>query len=168
MAAAVILMGGVADGWPPVWDRLPGPYLAAGFERSVDPQGVAAAEWALGALGPGHRWAQDSTAYSLLGTIGDQNTVPAVGVLFDGKGADAAARSLVQHEDIQFLAVDLRDSMLLPASGAYFPVDPNAGRYRSPLPRTDLEAPDRVAGVSRIYDSGDIRLYDLRGSAYDG
>ncbi len=168
VAAAVILMGGVADGWPPVWDRLPGPYLAAGFERSVDPQGLAAAEWALGALGPGHRWAQDSTAYSLLGTIGDQNTVPAVGVLFDGKGADAAARSLVQHEAIQFLAVDLRDSMLLPASGAYFPVDPNAGRYRSPLPRTDLEAPDRVAGVSRIYDSGDIRLYDLRGSAYDG
>ena len=168
VAAAVILMGGVADGWPPIWDRLPGPYLAAGFERSVDPQGVAAAEWALGALGPGHRWAQDSTAYSLLGTIGDQNTVPAVGVLFDGEGADAAAGSLVMHEDIQFLAVDLRDSMQLPASGAYFPVDPNAGRYRSPLPRTDLEAPDRVAGVSRIYDSGDIRLYDLRGSAYDG
>lgn len=167
MAAAVILMGGVADGWPPIWDRLPGPYLPAGFERSVDPQGVAAAEWARGALGPGRRWAQDSTAYSLLGTIGDQNTVRPVGVLFDGKGADTAARSLVQHEAIQFLAVDLRDSMRLPASGAYFPVDPDAGRYRSPLPRTDLEAPDRVAGVSRIYDSGDIRLYDLRGSAYD-
>ena len=167
VAAAVILMGGVADGWPPIWDRLPGPYLASGFERSVDPQGVAAAEWALGALGPGHRWAQDSTAYSLLGTIGGQNTVRAVGVLFDARGADAAARSLVMYEDIQFLAVDLRDSMQLPASGAYFPVDPNAGRYRSPLPRADLEAPDRVAGVSRIYDSGDIRLYDLRGSAYD-
>ena len=168
VAAAVILMGGVADGWPPIWDRLPGPYLAAGFERSVDPQGVAAAEWALGALGPGHRWAQDSAAYSLLGTIGDQNAVRTVGVLFDGKGADAAARSLVQHQEIQFLAVDLRDSRQLPASGAYFPVDPNAERYRSPLPRTDLEAPDRVAGVSRIYDSGDISLYDLRGSAYDG
>ena len=167
VAAAVILMGGVADGWPPIWDRLPGPYLATGFERSVDPQGVAAAEWALGAVGPGHRWAQDSTGNSLLGTIGDQNTVRAVGVLFDGKGADAAARSLVKHEDIQFLAVDLRDSMQLPASGAYFPVDPNAERYRSPLPRTDLEAPDRVSGVSRIYDSGDICLYDLRGSAYD-
>ena len=47
VAAAVILMGGVASGWPPAWDRLPGPYLAAGFERSVDPQGIAAAEWAL-------------------------------------------------------------------------------------------------------------------------
>jgi hypothetical protein len=167
VVAAVILIGGVADGWPPIWDRLPGPYLAAGFERSVDPQGVAAAEWALSALGPGHRWAQDNTAYSLLATIGDQNTVRAVGVLFDGQGADAAARSLVKHEDIQFLAIDLRDSTQLPASGAYFPVDPNADRYRSPLPRAHLEAPDHVAGVSLIYDSGAIRLYDLRGSAYD-
>ena len=168
LAAAVISMGGVAGGWPPIWDRLPGPYLAAGFERSVDRQGVAAAGWALEALGPGHRWAQDSTAYTLLGTIGDQTTVRAVGALFDGKGADAAARSLVQREQIQFVAADLRDSMQLPASGAYFAVDPDAGRYRSPLPLTDLEAPDRVAGVSRIYDSGDICLYDLQGSAYDG
>ena len=91
-----------------------------------------------------------------------------VGVLFDGRGADAAAASLMQREDIQFLAVDLRDSWQLPASGGYFPVDPNAGRYRSPLPRAGLEAPGRIAGVSRIYDSGYITLYDLRGSAYDG
>lgn len=166
-AAAVILMGGVASGWPPSWDRLPGPYLAAGFERSVDPQGIAAAEWALNTLGPGHRWAGDLTAYTLLATMGDQNTVRPVGVLFDGRGADAAARSLVKREDIQFLAADLRDSTQLPASGGYFPVDPDAGRYRSPLPRADLAAPDRVAGVSRIYDSGAICLYDLRGSAYD-
>ena len=168
VAAAVILMGGVAAGWPPAWDRLPGPYLAAGYERSVGPQGIAAAEWARSALGPGHRWAGDLTAYTLLATIGDQITVRDGGVLFDGSGANAAASSFVKREDIEFLAVDLRDSMQLPASGAYFPVDPNAGRYSSPLPRTDLTAPDRVTGVSLIYDSGDMHLYDLRGSAYDG
>jgi hypothetical protein len=168
VAGAVILMGGIASGWPPAWDRLPGPYLAAGFERSVDPQGIAAAEWARSALGPGHRWAADLTGYTLLATIGDQITVRDAGVLFDGTGADAAADSLMQREDIQFLAVDLRDSRQLPASGGYFPVDPNAGRYRSPLPRAGLEAPGHVAGVSCIYDSGGITLYDLRGSAYDG
>jgi len=165
--AAVILVGGVASGWPPIWDRLPGPFLVSGFERSMDPQGVAAAEWALRALGPGHRWAQDATAYSLLGTIGDQDTVRAVSTLFNGQGADATADFLVTHQEIQFLAVDMRDSTQLPASGVYFPVDPNAQRYTSPLPRADLSAPGRVAGVSRIYDSGDIRIYDLRGSAYD-
>ncbi len=168
VAAAVILIGGVASGWPPAWERLPGPYLAAGYERSVDPQGIAAAEWARSALGPGHRWAGDLTASSLLATIGDQITVRDGGVLFDGRRADAAARSFVQREDIEFLAADLRDSIQLPASGAYFPIDPNAGRYRSPLPRADLAAPGRVAGVSSIYDGGDITLYDLRGSAYDG
>jgi hypothetical protein len=168
VAAVVILAGGIASGWPPIWDRLPGPYLVSGFERSVDPQGVAAAQWVLGTLGPGHRWAQDFTAYTLLATVGDQNTIRAGGALFDGTGADAATRRLVKHEDIQFLAVDLRDSMQLPASGSYFPVDPNAERYRSPLPRADLTAPGHVTGVSRIYDSGAICLYDLRGSAYAG
>ena len=142
MAAAVILTGGVASGWPPSWDRLPGPYLAAGFERSVDPQGIAAAEWTLSALGPGQRWAGDLTAYTLLATVGGQNTVRDVGAMFDGRGADVAARSLERHEDIQFLAVDLRDAAQLPASGAYFPVDPNLGRYSSPLPRTNLAAPE--------------------------
>ena len=165
-AAAVIVTGGVASGWPPIWDRLPGPYLPSGYERSVDPEGVAAAQWALGALGPGHHWAQDFAAVTLLATIGDQETAHVVAVLFDGRGADASARSMVKHQDIEFLAVDLRDSMQLPATGAYFPVDPNAGRYRSPLPRADLEAPGRVPGINRIYDSGDIYLYDLRGSAY--
>ena len=166
-AAAVLVMGGIATGWPPAWDRLPGPYLAAGFERSVDPQGIAAARWALGALGPGHRWAQDITGDSLLAAVGDQNPVRSIAVLYDGLGADPAARYLVTHEDVQFLAVDLRDSMQLPAGGSYFPYDPNAGRYRAPLPRSHLKAISRVAGVSRIYDSGDIQLYDLRGSAYD-
>jgi hypothetical protein len=164
--AAVIVTGGLASGWPPIWDRLPGPYLVSGFERSVDPEDVAAAEWTLSALGPGNRWAEDFNAYNLLSTLGDQNTVRAVAVLFDGRGADAAARALVKQQDIEYLAVDLRDSMQLPATGAYFPVDPNAGLYRSPLSLSDLKAPGRVRGVSRIYDSGDILFYDLRGSAY--
>ena len=166
-AAAVIVLGGIASGWPPAWDRLPGPYLPAGFERSVDPQGIAAARWALSAFGPGHRWAEDLTGQSLLSAVGDQNPVRGVAVLYDGQGADPAARYLVTHLQIRFLAVDLRDSRQLPASGAYFFADPNAGRYRAPLPRAHLKAIGRVAGVSRIYDSGDIELYDLRGSAYD-
>jgi hypothetical protein len=167
LAAVVIVAGGVASGWPPIWDRLPGPYLVSGFERSVDPQGVAAARWTLASLGPAHRWAGDFTAYNLLATIGDQDTVRTVAPLFDGRGADPAARSLVEYQGIEFLAVDLRDSMQLPASGSYFAADPNAERYRAPLPRSALRAVDAVPGVSRIYDSGDIRLYDLRGSAYE-
>ena len=140
VAAAVILMGGVAGGWPPTWDRLPGPSLAAGFERSVDPQGVAAAEWARRALGPGHRWAADHRIL-LAGHDRRPDHGARRGVLFDGKGADAAAGSLVQREAIQFLAVDLRDSRQLPASGAYFPVDPNAGGTARRCPGRDLEAP---------------------------
>ena len=49
-----------------------------------------------------------------------------------------------------------------PASG---PVDPNANRYRTPLPMPALDKFDD-AGASRLYDSGDIVVYDLQGSDY--
>ena len=73
-----------------------GEHLVSGFERSVDPQGVAAAQWALQALGPGHRWAEDSAAYTLLSTIGDQDTVRVGGALFNGRGADAPQNGLAE------------------------------------------------------------------------
>ncbi len=57
---------------------------------------------------------------------------------------------------------------MLPASGQYFPVDPNVGKYTRPLPLADLTKFDHVPGVARIYDSGNIVIYDLKGSAYYG
>jgi hypothetical protein len=57
---------------------------------------------------------------------------------------------------------------MLPASGQYFPVDPGVGPYPHPLPRADLAKFNRLPGVARVYDSGDIVVYDLEGSAYYG
>ena len=61
-----LLFDGLANGWPPYWERLPGPHQVAGFERSVGPEEIATARWTLTELGPGNRLAADIGTYPLL------------------------------------------------------------------------------------------------------
>src|SRR5215469_16704408 len=71
-AALVLVLNGLVNGWPPYWERLPGPYQVAGAERSVGPEQVASADWAMAALGPGNRFATDEGDVPVLGGYGDQ------------------------------------------------------------------------------------------------
>jgi hypothetical protein len=168
VAALVLLLNGLVNGWPPYWERLPGPYQVAGAERSVGPEQVASAEWALAALGPGNRFATDEGDLPVLGSYGDQNPVGDDGYLYTSPTFTPAAAQQVQAQSVGYVLVDRRLSQLLPASGQYFPVDPNAGKYTRPLPLADLTKFNHVPGVARIYDSGNIVIYDLEGSAYYG
>ena len=76
VAALVLVFNGMVNGWPPYWERLPGPYQVGGFERSVGPEQIASADWALAALGPGNRFATDAGDYPVIGSYGDQDPVP--------------------------------------------------------------------------------------------
>ena len=168
VAALALVLNGLVNGWPPYWERLPGPYQVAGAERSVGPEQVASADWALAVLGPGNRFATDEGDLPVLGSYGDQNTVGDDGYLYTSSAFTPAAAQQVQAQSIGYVLVDRRLSEMLPASGQYFPVDPNVGKYTRPLPLADLTKFDHVPGVARIYDSGNIVIYDLKGSAYYG
>ncbi len=167
-AALALVLNGLVNGWPPYWERLPGPYQVAGAERSVGPEQVASAGWALAVLGPGQRFATDEGDLPVLGSYGDQQTVGDDGPLYTSPTLTAAAAQLIKAQSIGFVLIDLRLSEMLPASGQYFPVDPDVGTYKHPLPRADLAKFNRLPGVARIYDSGDIVVYDLKGSASYG
>ena len=69
VAALVLIFNGLVNGWPPYWERLPGPYQVAGVERSVGPEQIASADWALAALGPGNRFATDEGDFPVLGQL---------------------------------------------------------------------------------------------------
>lgn len=166
--ALVLVLNGLVNGWPPYWERLPGPYQVAGAERSVGPEQVAAADWALAVLGPGNRFATDEGDLPVLGSYGDQATVGDDADLYTSSAVTPTAVNLVQAASIEYVLVDRRLSEMLPASGQYFPVGPNVGEYTRPLPLANLTKFDRVPGVARIYDTGNIVIYDLRGSAYYG
>ncbi len=168
VAALVLVLNGLVNGWPPYWERLPGPYQVAGAERSVGPEQVVSAEWALAVLGPGNRFATDEGDLPVLGSYGDQNTVGDDGYLYTSTAFTQAAAQQVQAQSIGYVLVDRRLSEMLPASGQYFPVDPNVGKYTRPLPLAGLTKFNQVPGVARIYDSGNIVIYDLKSSAYYG
>jgi hypothetical protein len=163
VAVLILLFNGLVNGWPPYWERLPGPYQVASFERSVAPEGIATAQWALSALGPGNRFASDFGNEPILGSYGDQAPVLAVSFLYNSPVYTSADAEQARALAIRYVLVDHRLSQSLPASGQYFPADPEAGRYRHPLAAADLTKYNHTAGVARIYDAGSIVIYDLDG-----
>ena len=165
MVIPILVFDGLANGWPPYWERLPGPHQVAGSERSVDPEGIAAAQWALALLGPGNRFAADYGNVPLIGTYGDQNPALNDSFLYTSPVFTRSDIAQVNAQDIRYVLVDQRLSQSLPVSGQYFPIDPNVGRYTHPLPLADLTKFDHVPGVARIYDSGNIVIYDLDGGS---
>jgi hypothetical protein len=161
--AAAMFAGGIAAGWPPYWERLPGPYQAGGFERSVSPQGIAAAKWTLTALGPGSRIGVDSGNAALLGAYGQQDTLRDASSLYYSDNLGPTERAYLASSSLRYLFVDRRMARSLPVSGSYFAVDPHAGQVTSPIPLQNLDKYDGMPGVNRLFDSGDIVIYDLRG-----
>ena len=161
MVVPMLVFDGLANGWPPYWEQLPGPHQVAGAERSVGPEEIAAARWALALLGPGNRFAADYGNSPLLGTYGDQNPVLNVGFLYTSPIYTPSDAAEADAQDIRYVLIDQRLSQSLPASGQYFPIDPDAYRYTHPLPLADLTKFDHTPGVARIYDSGNIVIYDL-------
>ncbi|GIH13861.1 hypothetical protein [Rugosimonospora africana] len=158
----LLMAGSRVGGWPPYWEQLPGPYLVSGYERSVDQQGVAGAVWTYDWLGPDHRVAADITGATLVSTYGEQNPVGEASKLYYDGTWNLDDELLLQSLGVDYLWVDTRISQQLPISGAYFPVDPQTGQHTAPIPQGNLSKFDDVAGINRVYDSGDIHVYDMR------
>lgn len=162
----VLLVSGMANGWPPYWERLPGSYRPGGFERSVSPQGVRASLWVSGALGPGNRFAADLANYSLLGTYGDSDAIRNGGPLYRSERLRRSDVDLIRAQDLRFVLTDERLTRMLPPSGRYFAVDRLSDRYTRPLDPLALSKYAYLPGMSRVYDSGSIKIYDLWGAGY--
>jgi hypothetical protein len=162
VAAGVLLVGGIAAGWPPYWERLPGRYYVDGFESGITPEGIAAASWARAALGPGRRIAADFTNYLLLGSYGDQDPVGDLDALYCGPTWTAGDAARANLQAIGYLLVDLRMSEQEAITGGYF-ADSSAV-CPSPIPRQYLTKFDAGPGLDRIYDSGNIVIYALAGA----
>ncbi len=166
----VIFIGGWVLGTSPIWDRLPGPYLVSAQERSIDPEGVQAAEWAGAHLGPGNHIATDRINDLLMGTYGDQwvvqtsndNNVFTFPVFFSFR-VNGFVRTIMHKADIQYVVIDMRLSKGLPHEGFYYdPYEAYSEIYTQPVRRDYLTKFDHVTGISRIFTSGALRIYDVR------
>ncbi|WP_426510226.1 hypothetical protein ACPPVO_05770 [Dactylosporangium sp. McL0621] len=160
----LLLVNSRVGGWPAFYGRLPGGFLASGFERAVDPMGVTAANWSRAYLGTGHRFAADTTGFGLVSTYGGQRIVRETAPLFYSTAWGLKDQELVRARSVEFVYVDIRLADHEPVTGSYFPQDPMVGKRTGPLDRAGLTKFDAIVGADRVYDNGTIRIYDLRDS----
>jgi hypothetical protein len=160
--ATVIFVGGIVVGMP-AWVRLPGPYLVGSDSRSIERQGIAAAEWTRALLGPGHRMTSDRTNRFLLGTYGEQIPLrTGASQIFFATELGAAQRAFLRSGRLQYVVFDRRLSQQLSELGIYVEkTEPGAYHHTTPLDPRTFAMFDNVPNTSRLFDSGDITIYDV-------
>jgi hypothetical protein len=163
-AVAVITLqfDGLANGWPPYWERLPGPYQVAGVERSTGPEEIAMADWTLAKLGRGNKFATDIGNYPSLAGYGYQNPLQNVAYLFQSPTLTPAIVLAWEQQGVQYILADNRLSTSPPAGGSYFPGQTTT--TNSILPLIDLTK-FNSPGIPRVFDDGNIEIYDVQGPA---
>ncbi len=169
LCLGVILTGGVILGWPR-WARLPGPYLVSADSRSIEPQSMAAAEWTREVLGQNQHIAADRMNGLLMLAYGGQSPVTASFSGVDVPRVFLAAQvgpgeiEILRQGEIHYLVVDRRLSSGLPVGGVYWELgETGAGGHKRPISASILAKFDGLPSVHRIFDSGDIAIYDVRG-----
>lgn len=167
-AGLIIAIGGMIVGVPR-WNRIPGPYVAGADGRSIERQGILAAQWARAELGPERRIVADRVNRLLMGLYGRQRPVTNYADqvrtynLFFPQTFGDAERSLLERGDIEFLVVDRRLAGVQPLAGPYYESgEPREIAQRGGLTLQGLTKFDEVPGVDVIFDSGDITIYDVR------
>ena len=156
VVAGVLLVGGVRSGWR-FEDRLPAPYLCCHPPRAIDPEGIAAADWASRELGPGTRIGGDLAVYLLLGSYGRQQVMSTISgginpnwVLF-AASFDADKIDLLRRGQVSYLAVDERVASNPDEYSVYLgdtPIGVALGKFESPL-------------LDSVYDGGAIRIFNV-------
>lgn len=164
----LLFVGGIVAGTDPL-TRLPGPYLPSADARSITSEGLHLATWTRDRLPAGSRVAGDRVSRLLVGSLGGQRIVyhhsdqVETFRIFVGSDVDDEVVRTLDQGSVDYVVIDRRLSTGLPVVGFYFeegeifdtphtePIDPGV------LGKWDVHP-----SVSRVYDSGNLQLYDVR------
>lgn len=166
MVASVVtlIIDGLANGWPPYWERLPGPHQVSSFESSVGPEEIATSYWTQTYLGPGNRIAADAGIYPVLLGYGDQNALEQISLLYATPNWSPPLANFAIANQVKYVLTDNRLTQYLPLNGTYFPGDTKI--VTQPLPAVNLNKYNHINGVAHVYDDGNINIYDLTSLGY--
>lgn len=165
-ALGVMMIGGMIAGGGSF--AQPGPYRVGGENRAIDAQGIGAARWTAQHLGPDHRFAADRTNRLLVTVYGRQRPVTTLydhldlSPVFLSPQLGPQQLELIDQARLDYLLVDLRLTSGLPFVGHYYEIHEQTDAHRRPVSLEALNKFDGVTGVDRLYDSGDIAIYDVR------
>ena len=159
-AIMLIIMGAIIIGIPP-WARLPGPYALMGDTRGIQPESIMASYWARDRLPKGFRLTADKTNWLLMGSYGEQDPVETLSwIFFSPRMAKLEIRDL-RRDHVRYIVTDQRITLGLPVSGVWFTSgEPEANQHNDPFPMSRLAKFNNIPQLSRIFDSGNIQIYD--------
>jgi hypothetical protein len=168
LGITVIFIGGVIAG-SPVDTRLAQSYRPAAEERSVDNQGVITAEWVRSVLRPGNHMAADRIDTQLMGSYGAQRVIGSlsdhvsISGIFLRYYLTPEEYDIINKTQIRYILIDRRITTALSTLGIYYESWEHSLVFFTPPPNISvLEKFNHIPGVSRIYDSGDIVIYDIK------
>lgn len=164
--ATVLQMASIVTSVQPWWDRLPGAFRIDGFASGVDEARVSKAEWANEYLPRGSRVFGDKISLSLLSTFATLDPILDPESLYDSDYLTPEDAALIRAQSAKYLDVDMRMSEQTPISGSFFPIYEMTSGAATRLRMSQLVKFDNTPGLSRIYDSGSGRFYDLRGGGH--
>jgi hypothetical protein len=164
-AIGIIFAGGVIAGWPRD-QRLAQPYVVAVGSQTIEPEGREVARWSRQHLGRGRRFAADISNGRLLLVQGRQfvraGTSPPIDLVIRLPNMDPWETELLADERIRYVLIDRRyisgDAMV----GNYFTTPTSPAIRRFLYPPVSYRKFDRLRRTSRVFDSGDIVIYDVR------
>ncbi len=167
-AMSLVFLGGVVLGDGPASALLPGPYEATADARSIEPEGIQAALWSRSYLESDNRVAADRINQVLMGTYGNQRIVTSIqdnidlSSVFLSPDLNSDDVSLLQQAKVHYLIADARLTHVLPLLGYYYEMDEvDAFHRKTPIAAQDFAKFDDASQVNRVFDSGDIIIYDV-------
>jgi hypothetical protein len=163
-AVLSLLIDGLANGWPPSWERLPGPHLVASFESSVNPEEIEDSFWTAKYMGPGNVIAADAGIYPVLIGYGGQNPMGVPDFLYSTPDWTPAVAAEAAAEQAEYVETDTRLTKSLPPAGTYFPNDSNAATET--IAPAALTKYNNITGVAHVFSDGTINFYDLMSQGY--
>lgn len=167
LALGLVATGGVISGWGVAAVRTQ--YKVEGDALSIEPMAIDAAEWTRQWLGSGNGFAADRDNRVLLATYGRQRIVTrtfedaSTAYLFVAPTVWSQLTGGIRQERIDYILVDMRMTTQRPYLNMFFQEGEPPEIRTAPLDPEPLQKWDREPGVSRVFDDGWIRIYDIRG-----
>jgi hypothetical protein len=169
-----VFLGGVILGAGSNFALLPGPYQVIADARSLEPEGIQAAQWAAINLEDGGLVTTDRINQILMATYGNRPIATSITAKVDLSPVFLTPQlgpkeiALLHRAHVHYLVVDLRLSQSLPLIGFYYSeTEEDAFHHTMPVSMTALSKFYYLPNVDRVFDSGDIIIYDVESISYE-
>lgn len=164
LLATVVFVGNVTVG-NRFYERLPEAANPHGYERTLQPDVVAASTWALHHLGSNQMFGANNIDSWAVATYGEQDLADArwLSQIFFAETVNSDVVKNIKKIKLRYLLVNWRMTRAVQQIPDYYvhPWEPEANHHSHVFPTQALEKFSSSPCIRLIYDAGPIQIYDV-------